>query len=135
PVYYPSVTIDGRRFADGGLRGPLPLAPAARSGAAVVVAVDTGPGFDASAPDARLPAPPLLRAHDDATGILMAAVTAAELALWRALPARPHLVYVRPRCERGVTFRTDLAEAYLEEGYRATRAALDREPGLAKLRR
>jgi NTE family protein len=135
PVYYPPVTLAGRRCGDGGLRGPLPLDVAARLARETVVAVDVGPGFDGmdagrGSPNA-VPLgtaagepPPLVRAHDDAIGALMANATAAQLALWRADPGRPPLVYVRPRVERHATFRVDRIEEYAEDGYRATRDAL-----------
>ena len=54
----------------------------------------------------------------------MAGQTASALALWRASPNRPPLVYVRPRVEKGATFRVDQVRGYAEEGYVATRAAL-----------
>jgi NTE family protein len=122
PLFYPAVTLGGRRLADGGLRGVVPL-DAVPPAAARVVAVDIGPGFDelAAGPS---PYPSLLRAHSDATGILMAANTALALALWRADPANPPLLYIRPRVERNATFRVDRARNYADEGYRAARAAL-----------
>jgi NTE family protein len=126
PVYYPPVRLAGRRCGDGGLRGPLPLDVAARLARETVVAVDVGPGFDAMV--ARRPPsgqpPPVVRAHDDAIGALMASATAAQLALWRADPGRPPLVYVRPPVERDATFRLDRIGEYADEGYRATRDAL-----------
>lgn len=123
PFFYPAVTIDGRRYADGGLRAVLPLDPAAQSGAGMVIAIDTGPGFDEPAGDPAA-SPALVQAHNSATGILMASNTRAAVDLWRATPGRPRLVYVRPRVERNVTFRVELAAKYAEEGYRATREAL-----------
>jgi NTE family protein len=126
PLYYPPVVLNGRRFADGGLRGVVPLEPAAGLQVELVLAVDVGPGFDIPAP-AELPRiPPLVRAHDDAVGILMAANTESQLALWRADPTRPPLVYVRPAVERHSTFRVDRVREYANEGRRATREALDR---------
>src|SRR5688572_20611312 len=124
PVYYPPVYLGGRRCGDGGLRGPLPLDVAARFARETVVAVDVGPGFDATAAGAAGDAPPVVRAHDDAVGALMATATAAQLALWRADPGRPRLVYVRPPVERHATFRMDRIGEYAEHGYRATRDAL-----------
>jgi NTE family protein len=126
PMYYPPVVIDGRRFGDGGLRCVVPLEPAAELDVELVLAVDVGPGFDlpASAETARVPA--MVRAHDDAVGILMAANSESQLALWRADPGRPPLVYVRPRTERNATFRVDRVREYANEGRRATREALDR---------
>lgn len=128
PVFFPPVEIGGRRLGDGGLRGVVPLEPTLLASPELVVAVDIGPGFDelAAAPS---PYPSLVRAHNDATGILMAANSALELQLWQREPDRPRLVYVRPRVEKNATFRMDQARRYAEEGYRATRAALE-EAGL-----
>ncbi len=125
PVFYPPVVLNGRRCADGGLRAVLPLSVVARVPADLVVAVDTGPGFDEAA-GAGSGMPAILDAHNTATGVLMAANTASEVALWRATPGRARLVYVRPKVDRNVTFRVDLADKYAEEGYRATKDALDR---------
>ena len=125
PVFYPPVVINGRRFADGGLRAVLPLESAAAVPADLVIAVDTGPGFDeAETSGSGMPA--LLAAHNAATGILMAENTALDVALWRANPGRARLIYVRPKVDRHVTFRVDLAGKYAEEGYRATAAELER---------
>jgi len=123
PVYFPPVEINGRRYADGGLRAVVPLEVAAAWPTELVVAVDTGSGYDeAPAPGPKAPA--LIAAHDDATRILMAEQTRSALALWRATPGRPPLVYVRPPVERGATFRTDQIRRYSEAGYAAARAAL-----------
>ena len=127
PVYFPAVRMAGRRCGDGGLRGPLPLDVAARLARETVVAVDVGPGFDAEEDALGTTfgnAPPVVRAHDDAVGALMANATAAQLALWRADPGRPALVYVRPRVERSATFRVDRVRQYADDGYRAAREAL-----------
>jgi predicted acylesterase/phospholipase RssA len=127
PVYFAPQTLDGRRCGDGGLRGVLPLEAASRLCREPVVAVDVGPGFDMAAPGpAAAPAPPLVRAHDDALSTLMAANTAAQLALWRADAGRPPLLYVRPRVERNATFRVDRIRQYADDGYRAARAVLTR---------
>ena len=126
PVYYPPVLIGGRRCGDGGLRGPLPLEVAGRLAGEAVVAVDVGPGLDATEPGPSAGAPPVVRAHDDAVGALMAQATASQLALWRADPARPPLTYVRPRVERAATFRVDRVRQYAEDGYLAAREALAR---------
>ena len=124
PVFYPPVGLGGRRLVDGGLRGVVPFEAAADVPADLVVALDVGPGFDEpAAPAASYPA--LVGLHNDTTGVLMAALTAAELALWRATPGRAELVYVRPRVERSATFRVDRAREYAAEGYRATAAALE----------
>ena len=127
PMYYPPVIINGRRFGDGGLRGVLPLEPAAELDVELVLAVDVGPGFDAPpATDAPARVPSMVRAHDEAVGILMASNSEHQLAIWRADPNRPPLVYVRPRAERDSTFRVDRVREYANEGRRATREALER---------
>jgi NTE family protein len=123
PVYFPAQKVGGRRCGDGGLRGPLPLDVAARLARETVVAVDVGPGFDEGGARGSV-IPPVVQAHDDAAGILMANATAAQLALWRADAGRPSLVYVRPRVERNATFRLDRMRQYADDGYRATREAL-----------
>lgn len=128
PVYYPAVYLNGRRCGDGGLRGPLPLEIAARLAREAVVAVDVAPGLDATDAGPSTSAPPMVRAHDDAVGALMAQATAAQLALWRADPTRPPLLYVRPRVERAATFRVDRVHQYADDGYLATREALARSP-------
>jgi NTE family protein len=125
PMYYPPVLINGRRYGDGGLRGVVPLEPAAELDVELVLAVDVGPGFDLPPPPGPSRLPPLLKAHDDAVGILMAANSESQLALWRADPSRPPLVYVRPRIERDATFRVDRTREYATEGRRATREALE----------
>jgi NTE family protein len=123
PMYYPPVVLNGRRFADGGLRAVLPLESAAELEVDLVLAVDVGPRFDL-APVAESRVPPMVRAHDEALAILMAANTESQVALWRADPGRPPLVYVRPSIERDATFRVDRVREYANEGRRATREAL-----------
>jgi predicted acylesterase/phospholipase RssA len=127
PLYYPPVQLDGRRCGDGGLRGVLPLETAAHLGNEPIVAVDVGPGFEAAV-DAVPPAsPPLVRAHDEAVGTLMAAHTQEQLARWRAESGRPPLLYVRPSIERYATFRVDRMRAYADQGYRAALDAVARQ--------
>ena len=124
PMFFPAVTIGGRRYGDGGLRGVVPLEPAAHGGDVdLVAAVDIGPGFDelTTAPS---PYPSLVRAHNDATGSLRAANSALQRRLGQTDPSRPKLLYVRPAVERHATFRVDRAEAYAAEGYRAAKEAL-----------
>ncbi|HET8833505.1 MAG TPA: patatin-like phospholipase family protein [Gemmatimonadales bacterium] len=127
PLYYPPVVLSGRRCGDGGVHGVLPLAAAARVVKETVVAVDVGPGHDLPAgPDTAVP--PMVRAHDEALGTMMAALTAVSLEVWRRDPGRPALVYVRPLVERGATFQVDRMRRYAEDGHRAAREALAQFP-------
>lgn len=123
PLYFPPEHLGGRRCGDGGLRGVLPLDAAARVVQEPVVAVDVGPGLEQAPSEAAAP-PPVVRAHDDAVGILMAAHTAAQLAAWRAEPGHPPLTYVRPRVERNATFQVERMRRYADDGYRAARDAV-----------
>jgi predicted acylesterase/phospholipase RssA len=129
PMFYPPVVIAGHRHADGGLRAVLPLETAAAFGPELVVAVDIGPGFDEEAAPPPRGMPAMVRAHSEASGILMAVNTAAQLALWRSAPGLPALVYVRPRIERHATFRVERMSEYAAEGHRATAAALEAHAG------
>ncbi len=124
PVFFPPALIGGMRYGDGGLRAVLPLEPALLFPARLVVAVDAGPGFEDPPGAGGSGLPPVVEAHNESTGILMAGQTAQALALWRASPNRPPLVYVRPQVERGATFRVDQVNRYVEEGFTATATAL-----------
>lgn len=126
PVYFPPQSLSGRRCGDGGLRGALPLETASRLARDPVLAVDVGAGFDMVVQAVGPAGPPILRAHDDAIGTLMAGLTAAQLACWRADGSRPPLVYVRPRVEWNATFRVDRVRQYADDGYRAAREAITR---------
>lgn len=123
PLYFPPAVIDGRRLADGGLRAVLPLQVAATLPADLVVAVDVGPGFDeVTSPGARSPAPALVRAHDDAERIMMAAQTERAIAAWPA--DAPRLVVVRAVAEKEATFAVGEVQRYFDAGYTATQRAL-----------
>lgn len=125
PLYFPPLELDGRRFADGGLRAVLPLDVARAIPADLVVAVNVGPGFDEQYPQSsavsRFP-PPLIRAHGEAIRIMMAAQAERAVADWPK--DAPRLVYVRAVAEREATFAVDRLEYYVEAGYQATKKAI-----------
>ena len=56
------------------MRGVVPLEPAAELEVELVLAVDVGPGFDMPVPPDAARVPAMVRAHDDAVGILMEVV-------------------------------------------------------------
>ena len=127
PLYFAPVTLASRRCGDGGLRGVLPLEAAARVAGESVVAIDVGPGFEAL-PGEPQGTPPLVRAHDEAIGTLMAAHTAAQLAAWHGTSGRPPLRYIRPLIERNATFQVDRMRQYAEDGYQAAQTHLTTTP-------
>jgi NTE family protein len=133
PLYYTPGTIDGRRYADGGLRAVLPLAVAHSVTADLVVAVDVGPGFDEPAAAGKAPIPALIRAHGEAIRIMMAAQTERAIAEWPR--EAPRLVLVRAVAEREATFAVGRAERYLRAGYEATKHALEALVGAPRVGR
>ena len=133
PLYYPAAVIDGRRYADGGLRAVLPLEAARAVPADLVVAVHVGPGFDEA--EAATPAPSrrslgfppaLIRAHGTAERIMMAAQVERAIAAWPQQGAR--LLVVRAVKEREATFAVQNVTRYMEAGYRETQQALSATP-------
>ncbi|HEX9164747.1 MAG TPA: hypothetical protein VF862_02475, partial [Gemmatimonadales bacterium] len=112
------------RLVDGGFRGVLPLAAAARFDTDLVVAVDAGPGLDSVPTEGRMAPPALIRTHNDAVGVLMSLNTELELANWRLTPGRAPLIYVRPTVAKGATFAVQDMARYEEAGYQAAVSAL-----------
>jgi NTE family protein len=125
PLYFPPVRVHGLRLVDGGLRAALPLWAAEPLEADLVVALDVGPRLDEFPAPEPAGVPQLLRYADGTIGILMAHGSDAEIARWHATPGRAPLVVIRPRMPRHATFRTDLVPAHVDEGRRATLAALE----------
>lgn len=128
PVYYPPTVIKGRRLGDGGIRTVLPLEVAAESSCDLVMAIDVGPGFEERG-GATPRIPPLMRAHGDAVGILMAGTTQRTLEWWRRTEGLPKLLYLRPRVESGVTFEVERIRDYESRGYTAAVEMLQNEFG------
>jgi NTE family protein len=124
PPWYPPVIITGRRLADGGLRGVLPLSVAGRFEADLVVAVDAGPGTDAAPVTGRLAPPPFVRSFTEVMHVMMSVNTELAVALWRKSPDLPPLLYVRPDTERGATFATGQFGRYEQAGFDAAARAI-----------
>ena len=122
PLYFPPLSLDGRRLGDGGLRAVLGLEPASKIPADLVVAIHVGPGFDEPAPTSRAPVPALVRAHGEAIRVMMAAQVERQIADWPK--GAPRLVLVRPIAEREATFAIASGDRYLQAGYAATKRAL-----------
>jgi NTE family protein len=128
PVFYPPAQIGDRYYVDGGAADALPVAWAAERGAELIVAIDVGSGSELDA--AQTVEKGLVAIQHRVFSMMSFARKRAQLDAW----AGPPLLYVRPRLEEYATFDFESTEYFLEEGYRATRSALETLPGGAELR-
>lgn len=122
PVYYPAGVVGDRRYLDGGLRAVLPLDVAADFGPDLLFAVMVGPSMFAAPQANGTAVPAMIRVHNTAMRILMAAQTEAVVTRWRDGPVP--LVLVQPRLDQEATFAVDNAAHYVEAGYRAASRVL-----------
>jgi NTE family protein len=119
PGYLPPREIRGRFYVDGATVDNLPVGPARILGAELIVAVDV------SASNA-------FRADTQDEGFAAVFVRAAEIAMQSLLEKRlqewttPPIYYIHPRVEHISAFDFDHLREVVDEGYRATVAALDR---------
>jgi NTE family protein len=118
PVFYPPARIGNRVYVDGGAEHPFPLHRAAEVGATGIVGVDVGSGKQ-SHPH-RILAEGMLAIHMRVFSMMSWRTRSEMVRHWK----EPPLVFVRPRLEGYQTFDFDGVQVFLEEGYRATRAAL-----------
>ena len=118
PVFYPPARIGSRVFVDGGAEHPFPLHRAVELGASGIIGVDVGSGKEGH-PD-RVLAQGMLAIHMRVFSIMSWRKRTGLVAHWK----EPPLLFVRPRLDGFQTFAFDQVQYFLEEGYRATRAAL-----------
>ena len=118
PLYYPPAEIEGRYYFDGGILDPLPIQRALERGAEWIVAVDLSTELNENA-GAEI-SKGLVGVHHRVLSVLRAHARRQETSQW----ARPVLM-IRPDLGHYGTWDFDKAELFLEEGYRATIAALD----------
>lgn len=118
PVFYPPARIADRAFVDGGAEWALPLHRAAELAASGIVAVDVGSGQHNPTNDVL--AGGMIAVHQRVFSLMSWRRRVDLVAHWEA----PPLLFVRPRMEGYGTFDFQHVRYFLEEGYRATRAAL-----------
>lgn len=118
PVYYPPARIGDSYFVDGGVGDTLPLHRGADLGASSLIAVDVGSGPEDDAGAAVDQG--IVGIQQRVYAIMSGQRRRETLASWDRTP----LVLVRPRLEGYSTFDFESVQYFLEEGYRATRAAL-----------
>ena len=118
PVFYPPARIDGSVYVDGGTEHAFPLHRAADLGATGIVGIDVGAGQETSPHE--LIAQGMLAIHQRVFSVMSWRKRTDMVTHWRS----PPLLFVRPRLEGYQTFDFDSVQYFLEEGYRAARAAL-----------
>ncbi len=119
PVLFPPLEAGGRVLVDGGALDMLPLGKAAEMGATRIIAIDVGAGRKA---DARVVVDGGLVAVHQRVFSLMAGERRREAVRnWTGVP----LTYVRPELEDTDGFDFENRAFFVEEGYRATREALE----------
>lgn len=118
PVFYPPAEVRGRLLVDGGAEWALPLHRAGELGATGVLGVDVGSGQ--KNPTHELLAGGMLAIHQRVFSLMSWRKRQDLVAHWQT----PPLLFVRPRLEGYGTFDFDAAGYFVEEGYRAARAAL-----------
>lgn len=118
PVLYPPARLDGTYLVDGGTGDALPMARAEAQGATGIVAVDAGSGLRDDPEE--VVDRGLVAIHERVYSILSGLRRQDSVERWDGAP----LLYVRPRLDGYSTFDFDSVQYFLEEGYRATRAAL-----------
>ena len=122
PVFYPPVQLAGRWLMDGGVGDNLPIDFAAARGADRIIAIDVGAG-NTRDPEA-IVNQGMVAIHHRATEMMGYPRKMARLASWDG----PPLTYVRPRIDEYSTFEFGNTDFFLEEGFRATVAALKLPP-------
>jgi NTE family protein len=118
PVFYPPAEIAGRYYVDGGIADALPITRARERGADRIIAVDVAAGPEQDGEE--IVTQGLVAIHHRVVQIMGYERKRAQLASW----SDPELVYVRPALDGYSTFDFGSTEYFMEEGYRATWAAL-----------
>lgn len=119
PIYFPPLRLDGDVLVDGGVLNAVPVDQAFAWGAERVIAVDVG---------AEIQPPPaghfdrgMIAVHDRVLAMNIEGQRRRNLEAWKDRP----VTLVRPRIGHLGTWDFHRTRYFLEEGYRATREALE----------
>lgn len=120
PGYFPPHEIGGRFFVDGAVVSNVPFVASRALGPELIVAVDVSASsvLTADAQDEGFAG-----VFARATEILMQTLLEQRVKTWTT----PPVYYIQPRVEHVTMFSFDHLREEVEEGYRATSAALDRD--------
>ncbi|MFW6206158.1 MAG: patatin-like phospholipase family protein [Gemmatimonadota bacterium] len=126
PVFYPPAEVNDLRLVDGGVMDTVPITRAADRGADRIIAVQASSGRVKDAGDTVERG--LVAIHHRVLDIMAYARRSVVEDSWRG----PPVLKVEPDVSRYSTFDFDAVDYFLEEGYRATRRALESEPALSR---
>ena len=118
PVLFPPVKIQGRLLVDGGVQDMLPLQKAVDAGATRIIAIDVGASLESR--NRRVVEQGLVAIHQRVFTIMAAQKRSDTLRSWSEVP----VTTVFPDLQDVTGFDFNRVDYLLEEGYRATRAAL-----------
>ncbi len=119
PVLFPPANVGGRLLVDGGVVDMLPFKKAAEMGATKIIAIDVGAGGRADA--GVVVDVGMVAIHQRVFAIMASRRRAKAVRNWSG----PPLTYVRPDFKDAHGFEFENRHFFLEEGYRATREALE----------
>lgn len=121
PPFYPPLTVDGMHLVDGGVADTLPITKAADRGAGRIIAVHAASGRTRDAADTVDKG--LVAIQHRVMDIMAFARREVVEDMWMG----PPVTHVRPEVAEYSTFDFEAVDYFLEEGYRATKAALEAE--------
>lgn len=119
PPFYPPLEAEGMHLVDGGVMDTVPITKAADRGADLIIAVHASAGRRRDAADTVEKG--LVAIQHRVMDIMSYAQRQIVEDMWMG----PPVVHVRPDVADYSTFDFDAVDYFLEEGYRATKAALD----------
>jgi len=119
PVFYPPAAIGGMHLVDGGLMDAVPITRAADRRADRIIAISASAGQVKDAADTVEKG--MISIHHRVVDIMSYARRELVEETWPG----PPVLHIRPYLEGYSTFDFDAVDFFLEEGYRATREALE----------
>jgi NTE family protein len=125
PVFYPPAEIGRMHLVDGGIMDAVPITRAADRRADRIIAVTASSGRVKDAADTVEKG--MISIHHRVVGMMSYARRELVEDMWLGCP----VIHVQPNLDAYSTFDFDAVGYFLEEGYRATREALERAEAAA----
>lgn len=119
PPFYPPLAVDGMHLVDGGLMDTVPITKAADRRADLIIAVHASSGRVKDAADTVEKG--LVAIQHRVMDIMAYARRELVEDMWMG----PPVIHIRPEVSDYSTFDFDSVDYFLEEGYRATKEALE----------